>query len=207
VRGESVDRIMEAVSTYGYPVLLVTSVAENVFLLGFFVPGDLVVVLGGAVAAGGHLALPSVLAVVLAGVIAGSVISFWIGRRGGLLLVERWGERIGISPARIEAVEVYFRAHGAKTVFVGSFVAGFKNLVPVVAGASRMNFATFLLFNAAGGLCRSVALLAVGYLFGANAERALRIVSSLNIGVVALLLGLVLAAVLIRRSRRGRAGR
>jgi membrane-associated protein len=197
-----VARILEVVSVYGYPVLLVTSVAENVFLVGFVVPGDVVVVLGGAIAASRHLVFGSALAAVVIGVVVGSVVSFFIGARGGPALVERWGGRAGIDRPRIEAVEAYFQAHGAKTVFLGSFVAGLKNLVPVVAGASGMSFGRFLVYNLAGAVCRSGALMAIGYVFGANADRAMSVMASLNVWIVAVLVALAAALILFRWLRR-----
>jgi membrane protein DedA with SNARE-associated domain len=204
VSGPVVESLLQVVSAYGGPALFVTSLAENVFLLGFVVPGDVVVIAGGALAAGGHLRLITAFLAVILGTISGAVLSFFVGSHGGTALVERWGGRAGIDRPRIRAVEDYFQAHGAKTVFLGSFVAGIKNLAPVVAGASGMGFVRFLAYNAAGAVCRSAGLMGVGYVFGANADHALRVVASLNVWVV-VLIALALAALLLFRWLRRRA--
>jgi membrane protein DedA with SNARE-associated domain len=65
-------------------------------------------------------------------------------------------------------------------VFVGSFISGLKNLVPAVAGASRMGFARFAAYSAVGSTCRAIALVAIGYVCGANLERAVHVVGSIN---------------------------
>lgn len=172
--------VLRWAESYGYAFLFVASVAENVVLVGILVPGDAAVVLGGGLAAQAYLEPSVVVVVVVVGTILGSLISFFAGRRGGLLLLERWGARFGVDRAKIRAVEGFFGKHGAKTVFAASFVSGVKNLVPAVAGASRMPVGHFVLYNAAGSALRGAALTTVGYAFGANLPRALALVSSAN---------------------------
>src|SRR5258708_11704094 len=161
------ERMLEFASRYGYGFLFVTSVLENTFLVGLVVPGDVVVVIGGGLAAQARLDVTIVTAVVVAGVILGSMISFWIGSRGGVPLIERWGARFALERAKIEMAHVYFRRHGAGTVFAAAFVSGLKNLVPAVAGASEMGFGRFAAYNAAGSAVRTVVLVAIGYACGA----------------------------------------
>src|SRR3954469_10067880 len=73
VHGDALAHLTETVSVYGYPLLLLTAIAENIFVVGFFVPGDLVVVLGGALVAGPHLRLGWSLAAVALGSMIGCV--------------------------------------------------------------------------------------------------------------------------------------
>jgi membrane protein DedA with SNARE-associated domain len=171
---------LELVSRYGYVFLFIASLAENIFLLGFIIPGDLVIVFGGGLAQRAGLSPVSATLVVVIGVLLGSNLSFLIGRHGGNALLERWGERFGVGQKRVRMAELYFADHGAKTVFVGSFISGLKNLVPAVAGASRMGFVRFAAYNAVGSILRSIALVAIGYLCGANLEPALRVVGRVN---------------------------
>jgi membrane protein DedA with SNARE-associated domain len=180
VREGFLQEALALVSRYGYLFLFIASLAENVFLLGFVIPGDLVVVLGGGLAQRAGLSPLYASLAVVAGVLVGSNLSFWIGRRGGTALIERWGERFGVGEKRVRMAEVYFAEHGAKTVFIGSFISGLKNLVPAVAGASRMGFVRFAAYSAVGSTCRSCALVAIGYLCGANLERAIHVVGSIN---------------------------
>ena len=209
MRAGLLEETLDLVSRYGYLFLFAASLAENIFLIGFIIPGDLVVVIGGGLAARAGLApVPAALAVIL-GVLLGSNLSFWIGRRGGTALIERWGERFGVGEKKVRSVEAYFAAHGAKTVFVGSFISGLKNLVPAVAGASRMSFARFAAYSAVGSVCRSTALVAIGYLFGANLERAIAVVGSLNgwvLAIVGSLLAWALTRAFLKRRRATQRG-
>ena len=171
----SLERILEFATTYGYGFLFVTSVAESTFLLGLVVPGDVVVVLGGGLAAQARLEATLVAVVVIVGTVLGSILSFVIGRRGESRSAVRkkiWA-RFAVEPQGIERVHAYFRRHGAKTVFGAAFVSGLKNLVPAVAGACEMGFGRFVAYNAAGSAVRCLALVAIGYACGANLSRAL----------------------------------
>jgi len=200
----SFERLLDLASSYGYGFLFLVSVAENIFLLGFVVPGDVAVVLAGGLAAWARLELGSVLLAVVAGVLVGANVSFWIGRRGGTALIERWGERFLVDKSRVERVEIYFSQHGAKTVFLASFVSGLKNLVPAVAGASRMSVGRFLIYNAAGSTVRAAGLIALGYVFGANLPKAFVWAGRFNVwllGAVAVLL-VFLAVRAVRKRRR-----
>jgi membrane-associated protein len=196
-------RVLELASRYGYAFLFLVSVAENTFLLGLVVPGDVAIVVGGALCASGQLhAVTLTLAVVL-GVLLGANLSFWIGRRGGIPLIERSAARFSVSASRMHQVEAYFASHGAKTVFVASFVSGLKNLVPAIAGASRMGGVRFFAYNAAGSALRSAAFVAIGYAFGASFPGALKFVGSLNVWIlVAIVLVIGVFYVVGRRKRR-----
>jgi membrane-associated protein len=207
VESASWQRVLDLASTYGYAFLFFISVAENTFLLGIVVPGDVAVVLGGALASQGRLSPVTTTLVVVAGVVLGSNLSFWVGRRGGIPLIERWGGRFSMEKAQIDRVERYFVRHGAKTVFLASFVSGFKNLVPAVAGASSMGLGPFILYNAVGSVLRAVALVVVGYIFGANLPRAVEMIGSLNRWLIAAILGLFAVMFVIGWYRRRRQAR
>jgi membrane protein DedA with SNARE-associated domain len=173
------------------------------------VPGDVAILLGSGVAARAGLDPVGVTLVVVGGVLAGATFSFWVGRRGGRPLVARWGHRFGVNEAKIRSVEDYFTSHGAKTVFIASFVAGLKNMVPAIAGASGMTFPRFLAYNAVGSTLRSAGLVALGYVFGANLERALKVIRSVDGWVFAFLGAVIvfaLTAHLLKKRRLAKEG-
>jgi membrane protein DedA with SNARE-associated domain len=198
------ERILEFATSYGYGFLFVASVLENTFLIGLVVPGDVVVVLGGGLAAQARLDVALVAASVVSGVVLGSLFSFWLGRWGGIPLLERWGARFNLQRSKIEKAREYFHRHGAKTVFLAAFVSGLKNLVPPVAGASSMGFGRFAAYNAAGSTVRTLALVAIGYACGANLTRALEVVRRANGGAVAITVAVVTLFLALRFVRKGR---
>lgn len=197
-----VARALDAISAYGYPLLFVAAAAEHTFLVGLAVPGDVVVVVGGMLAARGLLGVPETFGCIMAGVAVGLVVSYVVGARGGIPLIARWGGKFGLTPVRIVAVEAYFRRHGAKTVFIAAFVAGIKNLVPAIAGASKMSFLRFFAYAMAGCAIRAAAEVAIGYAVGANLDRAMVLVRALNVWAVAIAVIIVLALLAVHRARR-----
>jgi membrane protein DedA with SNARE-associated domain len=203
VEGGSWVRVLELASRYGYAFLFLISIAENTFLLGLVVPGDVAVVLGGALSASGRLDVVRLAAVVIFGVMLGAGTSFFIGRRGGIPLIERSAARFSIAPSTIEGVELYFARHGAKTVFLASFVSGLKNLVPAVAGASRMSAPRFFAYSAAGSTARGLLLIGIGYAFGASVPHAVEIIGRLNAWIVVGFI-VLLVVFFVRGWRKGR---
>jgi membrane-associated protein len=201
------QQVLAFVSSYGYAFLFGVSLAENVFLLGFIMPGDLAVVLGGALASRGYLDLVKVVVAVIVGLLFGSSFSFWLGRRGGPSLAARWEARLAGGRPHLRTVEDYFSEHGAKTVFLASFITGIKNVVPVAAGASRMSFPRFIFYSAAGSTVRTLALVAIGYAFGANLERAARMMGSVNGFAMAVVGGCALLFVGMRWAKTRRLAR
>jgi membrane protein DedA with SNARE-associated domain len=200
----TLDHVLRFVGAYGYAFLFAASFAENVFLLGCIVPGDVVVLIGGGMAAAGRLSAVAVLAVVIAGVALGSLASFGLGRAGGMPLLERWGVRFAVATGAVRAAQDYFVRHGAKTVFTATFVAGLKNVVPALAGASQMPLARFAAYSLTGSALRSAGLVALGYAFGVNVPLAMSLAGKINGWLFAVVAGVVLLAVSARYVYRRR---
>jgi len=132
--------------------------------------------------------------------VVGDNIGFLIGRRGGRVLIERHGGRLGLTSARLAQFDAFFTKHGAKTVFIARFVTGLRVVAAVLAGASTMSWNTFLLFNATGAVAWASTFGAVGYLLGYSWETIERWIGDL--GLAFLIVLAVAAVVAIVRSRR-----
>src|SRR6266852_4131386 len=91
--------------------------------LGILLPGETALVTAAAFAAAGHLSIYWVVATAAAAAIVGDNGGYWIGREGGLWLVRRYGRMLHIDEAEIERAHAFFERHGAKTVFIGRFIA------------------------------------------------------------------------------------
>lgn len=185
---------------WGYLIVFSFTVSENIFILGTFTPGETVVVAAAFVASAGKLNLFGVwLASVMGGTI-GSNIGYLLGRKGGRDALARYGHRFHMSEKRIRAAEEYFDNHGSPTIFLARFAAGVKNLVPVIAGASRMKLGWFELYTVLGAMAQTTVMVAIGYFVGANIDVALKIASQVGIvGLILFVVAIVLALVGRRR--------
>jgi len=120
---------------YGYAVVFIGVFLENA---GAPVPGEAMLLAGAALARYGSLRLPVVIVVAIVAATLGDNLGFFIGRRGGRMLVERYGAIIGMTSAHLAKFDGFFARHGAKTVFVARFITGLRVLGPLLAGASRL---------------------------------------------------------------------
>jgi len=179
------------VGSYGYVVLFFLVGLES---LGLPLPGETALVTAAALAAGGHLSISAVVATAVAAAIIGDNGGYWIGRAGGIPLVRRYGRFIHLNESHLERTRRFFERHGPKTVFIGRFIALLRTWAAVLAGAARMPYGTFMLYNALGAACWTVVVGALGYVFGRNLPQLEHYIGQASLaGVLLVALGVGLA--------------
>jgi len=169
---------------YGYFVVFFGVLLENA---GIPVPGETILLAAAALSRFGHLSIVSVVIVAITAAVLGDNIGFYIGRRGGRLLLERKGRLFGLTPARLAQFDGFFDRHGAKTVFIARFVTGLRVVGAILAGASTMAWSHFLIFNAAGAVAWATTFGTVGYLLGYSWETIERWIGHLGLVFLALI--------------------
>ena len=194
---------------FGVVGLLGIIFAETGLLLGFFLPGDSLLVFAGLVAARPKASTVHVnLAVVLVGcsvaAVVGAQTGYWIGRRAGPAIFRRPDSRF-FKREYVEKAHSYFDRYGAKTIVVARFIPIVRTFANVVAGVGNMPSRAFVTFNVVGGLLWVVSVTLLGYALGKNiphAEDHLVVIE----GVV-IALSLVPVALEVLRSRRSASSR
>ncbi len=187
----SSGELIALISTYGYWVIAGVVALES---MGLPVPGETTLVAAAVYAGTTHrLSLSLVLVAAAAGAIIGDNLGFWIGRELGYRLLIRYGRYARITAGRIKLGQYLFLRHGGKVVFFGRFVAVLRALAAFLAGANRMGWRSFLLFNAVGGIAWAIVYGCAGYVFGAQVHRLLGRVglAALAVAVASLIAGLV----------------
>jgi membrane protein DedA with SNARE-associated domain len=183
------------------PLLVMAVVfAESGLLLGFFLPGDSLLFLAGALVASHVMPVPVWLlgAGVLLAAVVGDQVGYAIGRRAGPRLFSRPDSRL-FSHANVERAEHFFARHGAKAVVLARFVPVVRTFVPATAGVGRMDRRVFTVFNLLGAVVWTVGVLTTGFLFGGVPFVAHHI-ELITIGLAAT--SLVPGAVALRAGRR-----
>lgn len=193
------DWFLRALDSWGYLIVLLFTISENIFVLGSFTPGETVVMAAGFVSEMGGLNPWLVGISSLLGTLVGSNLSYLFGRRGGRAALLRWGGKF-FDEEQIVAAEEYFERHGNKTVLVSRFAAGFKNFVPMIAGVSRMRLWIFELYTLIGALIYTTLMVTLGIVFADNFDRALSVAR--NISWAGLVLLLVMLGFLFWGRRR-----
>jgi membrane-associated protein len=138
---------------------------ETGMFIGFFLPGDSLLVTAGVFAGAGHLKLAWLLSLVALCAIAGDQLGYWIGRKAGEGLYRREDSLIFKKRHLKEAHEFYER-HGAKTVIIARFIPIIRTFCPPVAGAAQMTYRRYLLFDIAGGILWVWGMVLLGYTLG-----------------------------------------
>lgn len=185
----------------GYPLLFVFVTSESG---GVPVPGETALIAAALLASQGKLKIELVVPLAAAGAIVGDNIGYLIGRKGGRWLLERPG-RFQRQRAEVLTIgEPFFERHGPKAVFFGRFMLGLRVWASWLAGATRMRWRSFLVWNACGGICWATAVGLIAYFLGHSAESALEAFGLY--GLIAALIALVSGFLLRRRYRRQRAG-
>lgn len=153
----------------GGGLLLVAAIvfAESGLLIGFFLPGDTLLLSVGVFAAEGKLPLLwSILVIVLANIL-GNEAGYHIGRSTGPRIFKK-ADGILFRHEYIERAEKFYEAHGSKTMILARFIPVVRTLASVVAGVGKMNRARFWLYNVIGGVLWGVGITSLGYLFGSR---------------------------------------
>ena len=189
------------VASYGYVVLFFLVGLES---LGIPLPGETALVTAAAFAALGHLSIYGVVTTAVAAAVIGDNGGYWIGRKGGIALVRRYGRFLHLNEAHLERARHFFGRHGPPTVFIGRFIALLRTWTAVLAGAARMPYGRFMLYNALGAVCWAGVVGALGYVFGRNLPRLEHYMGQASLAaalLVALVVGLVLGWRWFERNR------
>jgi membrane-associated protein len=194
------------IDVFGTAGLILIIFAESGLLVGFFLPGDsLLFTVGLLIADGRYLHLPLWLACVLisAAAVAGDQVGYLFGRRVGPRLFSRPDSRL-FKQQNLERAAEFFRRHGARSIVLARFVPVVRTFTPIVAGASRMPYRTFVWFNLLGGVLWGSGVTILGYFLGQIAFVHAHI-ELILIGVVAV--SLLPIGVEVLRARRRRVSR
>jgi len=187
------------VEVFGYPLLFLVVMGES---SGVPIPGETGLIAAAVLASQGKLKIELVIALAAAGAIVGDNIGYLIGRKGGRWVLERPGRFERQRHEVLGTGEPFFERHGSKAVFFGRFVLGLRVWASWLAGATRMHWASFVLWNALGGICWATAIGLLAYFLG---HRAGNVIETFGLfGLAALLVAIISVIYLHRRHRSAR---
>jgi membrane-associated protein len=157
--------------------------AETGLLIGFFLPGDSLLVTAGVFAAKGDLSLAALLVFVSLAAVVGDAVGYQIGKRAGATLYSRPDSRF-FKRRHLLRAHAFYEKHGGKTIVLARFVPIVRTFAPTVAGAADMGYRRFATFNIAGGVGWVFSMVLLGYGLGRsipNLEKNVHIVIAIVI--------------------------
>jgi membrane-associated protein len=147
-----------------YGILFAIVFCETGLVVTPFLPGDSLLFVAGALAAGGGLDIAALIAVLLAAAVIGDNSNYAIGRWAGSRIVA-WQSRL-LDRAALERTHAFYERHGGTTMILARFIPLVRTFAPFVAGMARMTYPRFFAFDLAGAILWVVSLALAGYWFG-----------------------------------------
>ncbi len=189
--------VAHLVHSYGYAAVFVLVAAES---LGVPLPGETALIAAATYAGATHphkLSIAAIFAVGALAAILGDTTGYWIGDKGGYRLVYRYGHYVRLDEKKIKVAHYLFERRGGAVVFFGRFVSVLRTYAAFLAGATRMRYRRFLLFNASGGIVWAALYAFLAYYAGTFLSKA-STPFEVGFGVLALVV-IVVGFLLVRR--------
>jgi membrane-associated protein len=139
--------------------------AETGLFVGFFLPGDSLLVTAGILAAAGHLSLAGLLSLVTMCAILGDQLNYFVGRKAGQALYRR-EDSFFFKKKHLERAHDFYEKYGVKTIIIARFVPIVRTFCPAVAGAARMTYRKYLSFDILGGILWVFSTVLGGFFLG-----------------------------------------
>ncbi len=183
----------------GYLLLIGIVFTETGLLVGFFLPGDSLLITAGLLAGMGSLNIWWLNGVVIAAAILGDSTGYAIGRRLGPRIFTRPKSML-FNPKHVQRTQRFYEKYGAKTIVIARFVPIIRTFAPVLAGVGSMRYRRFLTYNVVGGIGWVVSMTLAGYLLGQTVPNISKHMHELVIVII--VLSVIPIAVEVYRERR-----
>ena len=139
--------------------------AETGLAVGFFLPGDSLLVVAGLFAAAGKLNLAILLSTLFVAAVVGDAVGYMTGARLGPRLFKRQKSLL-FRPSHLQKAHAFYEKYGGKTIIIARFVPIVRTFAPIVAGAAEMPYRRFVVFNVTGGFLWVFSMILAGYFLG-----------------------------------------
>lgn len=160
-----IEMLLAKGGIFVYVGLVFIVFAETGLAVGFFLPGDSLLVVAGLFAATGKLNLAVLLSTLFVAAVVGDAVGYYTGARLGPRLFSR-PKSLLFKPAHLQKAHAFYEKYGGKTIIIARFVPIIRTFAPIVAGAAGMPYRSFVLFNVVGGLAWVSSMLLTGYFLG-----------------------------------------
>lgn len=168
-----IDWMLLKLGIYVYVGLFFIVFAETGLAIGFFLPGDSLLVVAGLFAAAGKLNLWVMLVTLFIAAVVGDAVGYYSGRKVGPAIFNRPKSRF-FNPKHLKKAHEFYEKHGGKTIIIARFVPIVRTFAPIVAGAAEMSYRQFALYNIVGGFAWVTSMLFAGYFLGGLVEQFVR---------------------------------
>ena len=200
---ESLRPVIQEYGIYTYLILFFIIFLETGLVVTPFLPGDSLLFVAGACAAGGLLELPWLILAFILGAVLGDTLNYWIGNYLGLRVLQCRFPNI-LKKEYIDRTYGFYDKYGGFTIFVARFVPIVRTFAPFLAGVGSMEYRKFLSYNLLGGIAWTLVVVLAGYFFGSiqGVREHLNLLIYLVLVVTAATVVLIIAALISAYMKR-----
>src|SRR5918997_164630 len=159
---------------FTYAGLIFIVFAETGLAVGFFLPGDSLLVFAGLIARAGRLTVAILLSTLFVAAVVGDAVGYYTGHKLGPRLFTR-KKSLLFRPSHLQKANEFYEKYGGKTIIIARFVPIVRTFAPIVAGAAQMSYRRFVVYNLVGGFLWVFSMILAGYFLGTIVENALGI--------------------------------
>lgn len=157
--------LVELIKTFGYIGVFSIVFLESGLLIGFFFPGDSLLFTAGFLASQGYLDIRILILGCFIFAVLGDTIGYHIGKKLGPKLFTKDNSLL-FNKKHLERAQKFYDKHGGKTIILARFMPVVRAFAPVVAGAGKMDYKKFAMFNLIGGILWAIGITYAGYYLG-----------------------------------------
>ena len=197
----TVYNVPELIRIVGFYGVIAVIFAETGLLIGFFLPGDSLLITAGLFAARGDFNIVTLILSLIPAAIIGNATGYFIGHRTGMALYQR-PDSLLFRREHLTMTHDYYVRHGGKTIVLAQFIPILRTFAPVVAGVAEMGYREFATYNVVGAILWIGSMTTAGYMLGnlvPNIEQRIHYVVAAVIAV-----SLLPAAIAWMRQRRSK---
>ena len=164
------EGLKELIRSGGAPLICAIVFVETGFFVGFFLPGDSLLVTAGVFSAAGVIPLKWLLLPVMLCAVVGDQLGYWIGRSAGAALYRR-EDSLFFRRSHLQRAHDFYEKYGGRAVILARFVPIIRTFCPPVAGAAKMSYLRYLAFDIFGGIFWVGAMILGGYSLGRSVPK------------------------------------
>lgn len=174
--------VTHLIQSGGLLILFLIIFAESGMMVGFFFPGDTLLFSAGILAAGGSIPLIETMLIIAAAAIIGDNTGYHIGRKLGPKLFKK--DSVVFRHEYIMQAEKFYEKYGTKTMLVAHFIPIVRSFAPVTAGAAKMDYKQFVIYDAIGDIAWAFGVTLLGYFIGSKIPGIEHYIEPILIGII-----------------------
>ena len=187
---------------WGYIIIFVSAIVETLPIIGTFIPGHTIIILGGLLAKLGVFKIEAVLFAAAFGVIVGDLLAYYIGRKFGYDFVIRYGKYFFLNEEKYQKTKDMVSEHTGKALIVGRFSPFTRALAAFLAGIYKIKFTKFIFYSIIGGVSWSTLSVLLGYILGQGFEGAVKYFGRIVFAAIILIILIFISYRMLNRRRQ-----